>query len=100
MNRRRLERPTHGLEGRCSIQLSYRSVDTLIIILQNKANVNIFFENIDIYGVATQSRTEIEGFVDPHAIHYTIATSIYIIEFFTCFVNDVDINKNIYEINM
>jgi hypothetical protein len=26
VNQRRLERPTHGLEGRCSIQLSYWSI--------------------------------------------------------------------------
>ena len=76
VNRRRLERPTHGLEGRCSIQLSYRSINTITIILQKIDIVNSFVMKKLKSGVATQSRTEIEGFVDPHAIHYTIATNM------------------------
>ena len=30
VNQRRLERPTHGLEGRCSIQLSYWSISNIL----------------------------------------------------------------------
>ena len=43
----RFELPTHGLEGRCSIQLSYCSITFmkyLYIIAQSKRNVNRFFQ--------------------------------------------------------
>ena len=43
VNRRRFERPTHALEGRCSIQLSYRSITSTINII---ALFNMFVNQI------------------------------------------------------
>ncbi len=68
------EPPTHGLEGRCSIQLSYGHIcvntSTKAIISCNRRFVNIFLKNIGKAGDGNRTHvSSLEGWCSTIELH-------------------------------